>query len=58
MSWASFLGEMLSCTSVTERSFPIKAGRPPWEGDVVTACAIIGPYINIAGPLTCATAVT
>lgn len=59
MSWASSFGGMLSCRSVTKRSFQIKVGRPTWEkGGVVTARTLIGPYINIAGPLTRATAVT
>lgn len=37
----------------------IKVDRPTGQrGDVVTAPALIGPYINIAGPLTRAAAVT
>lgn len=59
MSQASSFGEVLSCKSVTKRSFQLKVSRPTWEkGDVVTARTVIGPYINIAGPLTRATAVT
>lgn len=44
---------------MTKRAVLLKVGGPTWEkGDVVTACTLIGPYINIVGTLTRATAVT